>query len=159
MSVFDVMKKLKLLDWYTLLVGLERGWCEKGSLISYCEDIINRQATCGEIDNDLISIIAEKNIAINDLIAMVVQFLKKNKKPMLQEEKNEAIEKWRLAHLDWLLQMNWSEQEKIDALQELYAQFGFPSDMAACSIYSRDKIDPLVATVHVVEKLSRQFCE
>jgi|GEM_PF-2656127 len=35
MSAFDVMKQASLLNWYTLLIGLERGWCKKERLIDY----------------------------------------------------------------------------------------------------------------------------
>lgn len=159
MLVFDVMKKLKLLDWYTLLVGLERGWCKKENLISYGEECINQKADNEEIDNNLITIISEKSLSSDDLVAIVLKFLTAQKKPMQQDENFKAIEKWRLAHLYLLLQEeNYSDQKKIDVLQELYAQFGFPDDMTACSIYSKDEIDPLTAAKNVVEKLSQQLC-
>lgn len=158
MSVFEVMKQLKLLNWYTLLVGLERGWCKKENLIDHCEEIINQQFDA-DIDDGLITVIAEKNRSTEDLVTIVLQLLKNKKKPLTLEKKIEAVEKWRLAHLYWLIHQNWPEQKKLDALQELYAQFEFPDDMAACSIYSKDKIDPLVAAIRVMEKLSHKFCQ
>ena len=159
MSVFETMKQLRLLDWYTLLIGLERGWCKKEHLIDYCEEIINQQIDCDGIDEGLITVIATKNPSNEDVVATVLQLLKKQKKPPILEKKIEAIEKWRLAHLYWLLQQNLPEQTKLNVLQELYAQFEFPDDMAACSIYSRAEIDPLVAATNVMEKLSHQFCQ
>ncbi len=156
MTVFDVMKKFKLLDWHTLLVGLQQAWCKKKDLISYGEKILE-ETESHFVDDNLAIIASGENIAKDDLCRAVLNFLTKRGDFHSENEKAKAVEKWRYAHLYSLLQSNKTAQEKIDILQELYAQFGFPDDMEACSIYSRGEIDPLVATASVVEKLSQKL--
>lgn len=155
MSAFDVIKQANLLDWHTLLVGLERGWCKKENLIGYAETVL-AQAT-GEIDSDLVTIASGESLSEDDLISTGFHFLKTHGQPMSQKKGFEATEKWRFAYLSWLLQREGSDKEKVSELQELYAQFGFPEDMASCSIYSSNRTDPLVAARDVVEELSRHF--
>ncbi len=155
MSAFDFMKQANLLDWYTLLVGLKRGWCKKEHLIGYAETVLAK--TAGEVDGDIVTIASGENLSEDDLISTCIHFLGTHGQPTSQEKECEAMEKWRLAHLSWLLQREGSDEEKVSELQELYAQFGFPDDMASCSIYSSNGIDPLVAASGVVERLSRRF--
>jgi hypothetical protein len=65
------------------------------------------------------------------------------------------MEKWRFAHLSSLLEETAPDEEKIDRLQELYSEFGFPDDMASCGIYNVDHIDPLQAAKNVLQELSK----
>lgn len=155
MSAFDVMKQTNLLDWYTLLVGLEHGWCKERDLIDYAEVALMRVS--GEIDGDLLTVASGKSIPGGELISAGLHYLETCGQPMSQDKKIKAIEKWRFAHLSWLLQSENSDEEKVSVLQELYAQFGFPDDMVSCSIYSSDESGPLIAASRVVEGLSRRF--
>jgi hypothetical protein len=155
MSVLDVMKQANLLDWHTLLVGLEHGWCDKEMLIDYAEAALGRAT--GEIDGDLVSIVSGESCSEDDIISIGLHFLEAHGQPLSQGKKVEATEKWRFAHISWLLQKEGSDEEKISELQEIYAQFGFPDDMASCSIYRNNGIDPLVAARNVIAKLSLRW--
>jgi hypothetical protein len=155
MSAFDVMKQINLLNWHTLLVGLERGWCKKENLIAHAETCLMQAGD--EIDSDLVTIASGEKISEDELLSIGVHFLEAQGHPMSQEEKIDSVEKWRLAHLAWLLQCHASDEEKVSMLQELYAEFSFPDDMASCSIYNSNGIDPLIAAGHVVESLSRRL--
>ncbi|MCQ8105008.1 DUF2247 family protein [Methylomonas sp. SURF-2] len=155
MSAFEMMKRANLLEWHTLLVGLEHGWCEKSHLIKYAEECLRQ--VYGEIDGDLISIVIGESIPDDELISVCLRFIEAYGKPLSQEKKDEALEKWRFAHLSSLLESQDSDEEKINALQELYSQFGFPEDMASCSIYNCDGIDPLDAAQNVVQKLAQKI--
>ena len=155
MSAFKIMERANLLDWHTLLVGLEHGWCEKTHLFKYAEECL-RHAT-GEIDGDLISIVVGESIPDNELISICLHFIETHGKPLSQKKKDESLEKWRFAHLSSLLGSKDSDEEKIKALQELYSQFGFPKDMASCSVYRNNGIDPLIAAQSVVQTLPQKF--
>ncbi len=155
MSVIDVMKQTSLLDWHTLLVGLEHGWCEKKSLIDYAEAVLGQVTS--EIDGDLVTLATGESCFEEDLISTGLHFLETHGQPLSEEKKFEATEKWRFAHISLLLQKESSVEEKISELQDLYAEFGFPEDMASCSIYRNDGVDPLVAARGVLEGLSKRF--
>ena len=155
MSAFEIMKNAKLIDWHALIIGLEHGWCEKKNLITYAEECL-REAK-GEIDSDLINIVAGESIDNEQIISICLHYIGSQKKPLSIEKKHTALEKWRFAHLTSLLESKKSEEKKINELQELYGQFGFPDDMASCSIYKNDNINPLIAAKNVVQKLTKQI--
>jgi hypothetical protein len=53
-----------------------------------------------------------------------------------RESEHDAMERWRWAFLaDLSENTDITEDAKVDRLQELYAQFGYPADMADCSRY------------------------
>jgi hypothetical protein len=66
-------------------------------------------------------------------------------------------DKWRLAFLLGLEASDDSDENRINRLQEIYADFDYPEDMASCSIYSQDGLDPLVAMSQVVKRLKEGF--
>jgi hypothetical protein len=150
------MQKFQLIDWYTLLVGLKHGWCNKKNLINYGEQIIG-QTTNNMIDGNLAIIASGEMLSVDELISVTLQFLSSHKRTMNKKSKEIAVEKWRFAHLYCLLRSGESEQQKIDKLQEIYAEFGYPEDMSSCSIYNKDSIDPLIAAENVVKNLSQQL--
>lgn len=155
MTAFEIMKRAELLDWHTLIVGLEQGWAEKTHVIKYAEECLRQ--TAGEIDSDLIRIVTGEDISNDDLISICLRFIKAHGKVLSQEKRGEAFAKWRFAHLSSLLESQDSDERKINALQELYSQFGFPEDMASCSIYSNEGTDPLDAAEVVVQQLMDGF--
>ncbi len=50
-----------------------------------------------------------------------------------------------------------ADEDKIERLQELYAEFGYPDDMASCSIYGQNDVDPFDALHQVVAALEQRF--
>lgn len=67
-------------------------------------------------------------------------------------------EKWRLAFLVCISNLNSDDNEKIRLLQEVYADFYYPEDMAECSIYGDGRGDPLAAMMRVIAELSKKLC-
>lgn len=155
MSAFEIMKRADLLDWHTLLVGLEHGWCTKDKLIEHAEEYL-RHVTSG-VDENLISIVTGESISDDELIAISRRFIQAHGAPLSQKIEKESLEKWRFAHLCSLLESNKTDQIKIDEIQDLYSQFGFPEDMTSCSIYNDTGIDPLVSAKCVTQNLEKKF--
>jgi hypothetical protein len=151
MSAFDSLKNANFLNWQTLLIGLERGWCQKENLIQYAESVLEK--TVGETDGDLVTIVSGSRLPEDALISTALQFMDSHGLSMSEEKKFDALEKWRFAHLSSLLHSVNSDEEKVSALQELYAEFGFQEDMISCSIYSNTGVDPIVAAIDVSERL------
>lgn len=155
MSIVDFLEQANILDFHVLLVGLSNGWCEKRSLVEYAEGMLCQAA--GESDSELVTLASGGNCSDEELISIGLHFLERHGQTLSEEMRLDALDKWRYAHMSCLLHKDNSAEEKITELQELYAQFGFPDDMASCSIYSRDGIDPLVAANDVIKKLSGGF--
>jgi len=67
------------------------------------------------------------------------------------------LDKWRLAFLLCIEASDDSDEDKVNKLQEVYADFDYPEDMASCSVYSQDNVSPLVAMSQVVQELRERF--
>lgn len=150
-----VMRRANLVAWPTLLVGLANGWCTKYALIEHAEECLDKYSD--EIDVDLVSIVAGASLPESELVDLALHYLDVHGMALSPEHKQDAKEKWRFAHLSALLEETASDEEKIDRLQELYSEFGFPDDMASCSIYNADQIDPLQAAKNVLQELSKKL--
>lgn len=148
MKPVEALKELNLVCWPSLFVGLQRGWAAKSDIADYAVNLLSTDLDNG---NENIAILAGADSLddseVNDLLLQVGE----------EMEPPEAIEKWRLATLTALSESALSEEEKIDKLQELYAEFDYPEDMASCSIYSQDTVDPLAAMSEVISALKKKF--
>lgn len=148
MKPIEQLKELNLVCWSSLLVGLQRGWAAKSDVAAYAISLLSADLDNG---NENIAVLAGADslddMEVKDLLLQIDG----------STEAPEAFEKWRLATLITLSDSVLSEEEKIDKLQELYAEFDYPEDMASCSIYSQDAVDPLVALSEVISALRKKF--
>ena len=149
------------LTWAALLAGIERGWVTQENVAQVAVGWLSkhpdadmqpvvRLASCERDDaSDVRSWLEEANVAAG------------------QETTQEALERWRWAFLADLADNGCIDDEaKLQRLQELHAEFGYPEDMAACSPYSVEpglaKGDtgksPLEAMREVVSQLERRIC-
>lgn len=146
MSLIKILIDLGLLRWSTIHLGVRKGWVSKKEVADYAVDLLvngnNEDGVAllagGECleDNELLDLVYSQSHKLNDLV---------------------DLDKWRLAHLIYIAESNEEEQTKIDRLQAVYADFGYPEDMASCSIYAQDEVDPLVAIMRVIKKLKRDL--
>ncbi len=148
MSPIRILENLGLLSWSTILLGLRNGWVSRKDLIDYAVDLLVN----GDEDEDVAIIAGGGSMEDDELFDLV-----SNKAG--QFDNNATLDKWRLAHLLQIAESDDDEQTKLDRLQEVYSNFGYPEDMASCSIYSQDENDPLVAMMQVVEKLMKKLTQ
>ncbi|MDO6583866.1 DUF2247 family protein [Photobacterium sp. 2_MG-2023] len=148
MKPMEVLKELNLVCWSTLLVGLQRGWAKKSDIAAYATSLLSADLDNG--DENIAVLAGADSLDDSEIKCLLLQVGGSTDAP-------EVIEKWRLATLTALSGSVLSEEEKIDKLQELYAEFEYPEDMASCSIYSQDSVDPLVAMSEVISSLKKKF--
>jgi len=144
----EVLKERNLVCWAALLVGLQRGWVEKSDIADYALNLISTGLDNG--DENIAVLASADSIDDTEINSLLLQVVKKRMSP-------ESTEKWRLAKLAALDESPLSEEEKFNQLQELYAEFDYPEDMASCSIYAQDSVDPLVAMSEVISALKKRF--
>ncbi len=148
MSPIKIMINLGLLCWPTILFGFRKGWVSRKDVIDYAVDLLINGS-----DNEDIAIIAGgESLGNDELLDMISNQVE-------QAKNSAALDKWRLAYLLNIAESDENQQTKLDRLQEVYANFDYPEDMASCSIYSQDEIDPLVAMMQVVEKLRSRLTQ
>jgi len=146
MTPIEILKKLGLLNWSNIYIGIKKGWATKKDAIEYAVGLL--QVGC---DDDGIGLIAGgEQLEDDELIELISQSATK---------KNDAAEldKWRMAYLISVVESGNDLQSQLDKLQEVYANFNYPEDMAACSIYSQSSTQPLIAMEQVVKELKHKF--
>lgn len=148
MPPIRILENLGLLSWSTILLGLRNGWVSRRDLVDYAVELLVN----GDEDEDVAIIAGGGSMGDDELFDLI-----SNKAG--QSDNTADLDRWRLAHLLQIAESDDDEQTKLDRLQEVYADFGYPEDMASCSIYSQDDIDPLVAMIQVVEKLMRKLTQ
>lgn len=143
-----ILLRLGLLCWTTLFWGWKRGWVTRKDIIEYAVNLMMESKVEG--DENVVLIASGESFGDSELESLVYERVKNG-------DQGVSIDKWRLAHLISLAESDTSEQEKIDALQELYAEFEYPEDMASCSIYAQDEADPLTVMMEVINTQKERF--
>ncbi|WP_407311129.1 DUF2247 family protein [Pseudomonas sp. nanlin1] len=146
MSQLDVLTDLNLASWSTIFVGYTKHWINREDIFEYAmSQLLNG------CDSENVAIIAGGKY-LNDEEILDIISKQINIKDFVVE-----MDKWRLAFLVCIDQSNDSDEKKLKRLQEIYADFDYPEDMASCSVYSQDGIAPLVAMSQVVKRLKEKL--
>ncbi len=146
MSPFGILMGLGLACWSTILLGFEKGWISRGDIFEYAmHQLLNG------CDSERVAIIAGGEYLSDEELLDIIS------KQMEATNCVAEMDKWRLAFLLCIDGSNDSDENKIKRLQKIYADFDYPEDMASCSVYSQDGVDPLVAMSQVLKGLSERL--
>jgi len=146
MSPIKKLLNLELLCWSTILLGMKKGWASRKDAIDFAVSLLVN----GNEDERVAIIAGGESLEDDELLKLILNQIE-------QTDRAADLDKWRLAHLVDIAESGSDEQTKLDRLQEVYANFDYPEDMASCSIYSQHNIDPLVAMVQVADHLKSKF--
>lgn len=148
MSPFKILIGLSLMCWSTIVFGFRRGWVKRSEIFDYA---VTQLVNDSHADSEDVAIIAGGEYLSDDELLGLMS------KQIERIDNASDLDKWRLAFLLWIEVSGDSDQDKINRLQEVYADFNYPEDMASCSVYSQDSISPLFAMGQVVEVLRERF--
>ena len=148
MSPFNVLVDLGLMRWSVILIGFRKGWITREEIFEYAVDLL----MSGNESRDVAVIAAGGCVDDDELLSLISKQIEKS-------DHAADMDKWRLAFLVCIERSDECDLDnKIDRLQEIYAEFGYPEDMASCSVYSQDNISPLVAMREVIRALQEKIC-
>lgn len=150
MRPIKVLTRLGLLSWNTLILGWKNSWVSKHDIIQYAASMLSNENSLG---NKKIALIAGSDCLEEEEFANLLSELLVDDR----DDRDDELNKWRLAHLICINESSMTEQSKIDELQEVYAKFDYPEDMISCSIYAQDEIDPLMEMNRVIINLMDSF--
>ncbi|MGL4316605.1 MAG: DUF2247 family protein [Pseudomonas sp.] len=150
MNIFAELQSLSLVCWPTLSLGLKNGWISKDAVSDYASQLLITGQDNGDLN--VATLIGTNSLSHNEITRLIDEICK-NQGLDLHKEEYLAAEKWRLARLSSIKNSPSSDENKTTALQELYAELGYPEDMAACSIYHQGETSPLAAMHDLIEKL------
>lgn len=145
MKPFNILSELNIINWSVLLIGLQNKLISSQDIADYSADLLTKS---DDFNAEVLSY--ANNLSIHEVESLLI-------KASDGEDIIDAAERWRLAHLIELSNRSISDQDKIDELQYLYSYYNYPDDMAACSIYSQDQIDPLHALSNTINKLKSKL--
>lgn len=161
MSVIIILNELGLVDWNTIYVGFERGYLSKKDVVTYALEQVESTDSSnyylcllagGEYDSD------------SDIKENLLNFMDSINNKEIKINESIELKKYHLGYMIALQKESISEEDKIEKLQRLYADFDYPEYMMTCSIYylENDKEsngieDPLVSLRKVIEKLKSEL--
>lgn len=128
MKSLHFLKKLKLVDLDTLYVGFAKKWIEATEIQSFAEEMVLN----GSKDTNIIWLMSCSEESYHDILQKLAKHLTEYN-PL--DTNSVAMKKWRLAKMLSVLTNDKSNEEKVEFLQQIYAEFGFPYDMAPVSPY------------------------
>lgn len=144
MDPLEMLGECRLLDWSSIWLGYERVWLRREDICEYAISQFGDE-NCSEniailAGGDYLSDEEFEGVILNEING---------------HDETGGLDKWRLAFLLCIAASHGSYDKKVSKLQEIYAEFGYPEDMASCSIYSSDDVCPLKAMSAVVKNLKK----
>ncbi|QBG89854.1 DUF2247 family protein [Xanthomonas oryzae] len=146
-SCFDYINNNGLSDWGVVNIGIRNCWIDASQVKEYA---VQRIGEGDEVSRELSSLAYDDNVNKVDL-----ENLTKKMAGIFDEGR--AFNLWKLAKLVRIEEGGFSEDSKVKILQEVYAELGYPEDMADCSIYSGMGISPLACMGKIIEELKLEF--
>lgn len=146
MSPFGVLISLGLACWSTIFLGFSKRWLRREDIFEFAmTQLLNG------CESERVAIIAGSEYLSDEELLEIVS------RQVEMTSCVAEIDKWRLAFLICIEASNDGDENKINNLQEVYANFNYSEDMASCSIYSQDSVAPLVGMSQVVKELRKRF--
>ncbi len=121
-----------ILDWATLLIGLQHGWSKRIDVTDFAEQWLSQHEK--ENDSRLVELAGDSGLEDSEFEQVLAAYVLAID-GQLPEKKSIEVDKWRWAYLWLLSNSKLNPDAKLDRLEELYTEFHYPSDMARCSRY------------------------
>lgn len=144
MSPFEMMKKIGLMSWPVVFFGLKKKFINKKNIADYAvERLIH-----GEESEEIVLLAGCESLSDEDVYSLL---------SAVAGAADDDIDKWRLVNLLMISESGFDSNRKINLLQKVYADFGYPEDMQNCGIYSMMKSDPLDEMNTVIKNLKTRY--
>lgn len=166
----EAIDRLSLMGWDVLVVGWNRGWVTREDVSRFALDRLLSEAVGSDDMNTVMSLAlaASEKLDHLDIKALLDSLIRDS------FDRNSAIgkDKWRLVFLISLDAEPLDWEAKVNKLQEVMAEFGYPPDMHDCFRYGPSQIpidtgsasqeglkrDPLEEMKRVIADLKNRLC-
>ncbi len=132
-KAIHVLYQLGQLDWRALLVGLRRCWVTPTDVADFAVAWLLKHPD--EKDFRVVQLAGGESLGKTEVEAILADFVKAVSGPVPSDRNSIEVDKWRVAHLHLLANSALDPEAKLTRLEELYEEFNYPEDMAACSRY------------------------
>lgn len=159
-ATYRLLSKLKLNHFPILLYGWERGWVNENIFVAWaCEQLEREDSSSPLVIQRYIARIAGGDLEDNTILEKLNNFYLNKQRNGLKYTGQDLFNIWRLVRIQSILEATLDEQQQVEKLQQIYADFDYPEDMKSISIYANDGIPPLTAAKKLVEKLMKELLE
>jgi hypothetical protein len=147
-----VLLEQGLLNWSALVVGWNHKWATREDVVQYAVNWL--VAHPDDHDESIVSLAGSESSSEEDIKEWLCQVALCLERFDIADDAQYHLQmdRWRYAFLVSLQAAELSDGEKIERLQRIYADFGYPQDMAGCSKYGPGP-DPLETMNAVIERL------
>jgi hypothetical protein len=131
----QVLREQRLLTWAALVVGFNYKWATRDDIVQFAVNWLVEHPLDDE--QSVVLLAGSENETDEKVLEWLCQAARSKEGFIIDDQSRYDVEmgRWRYAHLVALDQSPLSNNEKLDALQKIYADFGYPQDMALCSKY------------------------
>ena len=129
----DVLTHLGLLDWPTLTVGARRGWATAADVAEFATNWLVEHPA----DNDprILELAMVDASGGEGVLTLLDAYVVSTTGASPGYEISREVDRWRLASLKLLVDSDSEPEAIFGEFEELYAEFGYPEDMAPCGRY------------------------
>ena len=145
----------QMINWVVIYFGLKYGYCDKKVVSDLAEEQLSLNDNADA--QFALKILLEIESLTEEDISIWLELYLQEKGLFAGAAEENAKKIWRLLYLKKLSESNISDTDKIEELQKIYANFGYPADMEKCSIYSCVEGDPLDAMKQVIFDIEREL--
>ena len=134
----DLLRDLGLLNWPTLFVGWKRRLVSRADLVDFAVAWLLEHPN--EDDARIVEMASGGHLDDAELTVLLGEYVEMTTSAYGEGEYSSYLDRWRLAEV-WILAMSELDEEtKLDRLEQLYADYDYPEDMARCSRYYVDSM-------------------
>ena len=166
----ESIDRLGLMGWDVLLVGWDRGWVTREDVSRFAIDRLLSEAVGSDDMNTVMSLALAESEKLDhlDIKALLESLIRDS----FDQKTAIGKDKWRLVVLISLDAEPLDWEAKVNTLQEVMAEFGYPPDMSHCFRYGPSqfaidkglasqedlKRDPLEEMKRVIGDLKDRLC-
>ena len=129
----NILQQHGQLDWSVLLVGWRRGWATRADIIAFAVAWLIQHPD--DENSCIVDLAGGESLKNAELEALLENHVAAVNGSLPDDRRSPEVDKWRLAHLKLIADGAIDPETKLVRLEELYAEFDYPEDMAACSRY------------------------
>ena len=164
MNVVSILRESGILDAGVLAEGLRRGWIERDVVISFALEHFQ----AGDKRFEIVSLGSCEHDDISEIMKVLDGLASAGE--LQSAQSGVAMRRWIFAFVKDIAQSSRTPDEKLDAIESLYADLGYPRELDECSRYYVPREDrerplrvgdttasPMRAVSDLIEKLADEF--
>ena len=125
----STLRECALMDAGVLAAGLERGWASENDAVAYAVE----KLVAGDDRPEALELVIGDDLDLGKAVHLLRSWARNDR--LRSQNPDEARRCWMFAALVDISTSSMSPDEKLDRLEDVYAELGYPYEMRECSRY------------------------